>query len=167
MQRCLFILFVFLSSCPLLLHGQIKHLQGKVIKIMDGDTFDLIDSAQKVQRIRLYGIDCPENGQDFSQVAKRFVSDRILQQYVDVHVFYLDRYKRAVGKVMINAEELNVTLLQKGFAWHYLAYDQSEKYANAQADAKKLKLGLWIQPNATPPWEYRQLKKGKRSTASK
>ena len=35
-------------------------LQGTVIKIVDGDTFDLLTKENATFRIRMNGIDCPE-----------------------------------------------------------------------------------------------------------
>lgn len=40
-------------------------LRGKVIRVADGDTITVLDSTNTQIRVRLYGIDCPENGQDF------------------------------------------------------------------------------------------------------
>ena len=50
-------------------------LKGKVIRISDGDTISILDSLHQQHRIRLHGIDCPENGQDFANVAKQLTSD--------------------------------------------------------------------------------------------
>ncbi len=41
-------------------------LTGKVVRIVDGDTLDLLideEDSPKTKRIRLQGIDCPEGGQ--------------------------------------------------------------------------------------------------------
>jgi micrococcal nuclease len=158
-----FILLGFICLLQTALYAQKTQLHGTIIKVVDGDTMDLLDEQQQTHRIRLYGVDCPENGQDFSVVAKRFVSQMILQKVAQVEVLYLDRYKRHVGKLYIDDKELNLTLLQEGLAWHYLAYDQSDEYALAQKSAQSMKKGLWKQPNAQAPWEYRQVKRNKSS----
>lgn len=38
-----------------------KVIEGKVVKIIDGDTLELLDTNKNSYRIRLYGIDAPEN----------------------------------------------------------------------------------------------------------
>ena len=42
---------------------------GKVIKVIDGDTIDVLTDDNETIRIRLYGIDCPERGQPFGNNA--------------------------------------------------------------------------------------------------
>lgn len=67
------ILVYILYVLPLL--GISQSITGKVIRVADGDTVTLLDSTNTQIRIRLFGIDCPESGQDFGNVAKRFTSD--------------------------------------------------------------------------------------------
>ena len=33
------------------------------------------------------------------------------------------------------------------------------KYSDAELEARRLKLGLWRDPDPVPPWEYRQAKR--------
>lgn len=40
-------------------------IEGKVIGIIDGDTFDLLNDSNKTYRIRMEGIDAPEKGMPF------------------------------------------------------------------------------------------------------
>ena len=40
-------------------------LQGKVVKIADGDTVTIVDNSGKKHRIRLMGIDAPEKDQPY------------------------------------------------------------------------------------------------------
>ena len=40
-------------------------LQGKVVKIADGDTVSIVDDSGKKHRIRLMGIDAPEKDQPY------------------------------------------------------------------------------------------------------
>ena len=50
--------------------------QGKVVGVSDGDTITVLHDG-KGEKIRVYGIDCPEKGQDFGQKAKQFTSDKV------------------------------------------------------------------------------------------
>ena len=49
-----------------------------------------------------------------------------------------------------------------GLAWHYKKYerDQSEedrhRYADAETEARARRLGLWQDPAAAPPWDWRR-----------
>ncbi|MBE8721178.1 thermonuclease family protein [Sphingobacterium pedocola] len=87
-------LICFLLFIPLFCISQ--NIEGRVIRIADGDTITLLDSTNTQVRIRLYGIDCPENGQDFANIAKRFTSDLCFSKIVTVEVKDIDRYGRTV-----------------------------------------------------------------------
>ena len=49
----------------------------KVIKIVDGDTIDVLTDDQETIRLRFNGIDTPERGQPFGNNATKFVSDTV------------------------------------------------------------------------------------------
>jgi len=116
-----------------------------------------LDSTNNQIRIRLYGIDCPENGQDFANVAKKFTSEMCFQKYVCVDVKDIDRYGRTLGIVFTpDSVNVNLALLQAGLAWHYKYFDKSKELAQAEQDARENKRGLWVQPNTVAPWEYRR-----------
>jgi endonuclease YncB( thermonuclease family) len=135
-------------------------IKGKVIRIADGDTITVLDSNKKQIRIRLYGIDCPENGQDFGNVAKRYTSELCFAKTILVDIKDKDQYGRVVGVVWTeDSLNVNIALLREGLAWHYKHFDHSDEFAQAEYLAKMEKRGLWKQPNATPPWEFRREKK--------
>jgi micrococcal nuclease len=101
--------------CSNALFGQ---LTGKVVSILDGDTFILLTPQKKEVRIRLHGIDCPEKGQPFGQVAKSFASKAIYGKTVKVDSTDTDRYGRTIGIVLYDepVQSLNEALLKAGLA---------------------------------------------------
>jgi micrococcal nuclease len=156
MRPTLIILFLF---CTNLIIAQIT---GKVVGVHDGDTFTLLTKENVQYKVRLHGIDCPELKQDYGKAAKKFTSDLIFNQMVKVESNKKDRYGRIVGTVILpNIKVLNEELLKYGYAWHYLKYDSNPKWNKLESEARKAKLGLWQQPNATPLWDYRKEKKKK------
>jgi len=64
---------------------------GKVVGVADGDTITVLENRTQ-HRIRLYGIDAPEGGQDFGNRAKKFVSDLVFGKQVRVVKMDIDRY---------------------------------------------------------------------------
>jgi endonuclease YncB( thermonuclease family) len=56
---------------------------GKVVGVSDGDTITVLEDRTQ-HKIRLYGIDAPEGGQDFGNRAKKFVSDIVFGKQVRV-----------------------------------------------------------------------------------
>lgn len=152
------ILFSFIFSFSFTIAVGQTVISGKVVRVADGDTFTMLNNVNKQVRVRLYGIDCPENRQDFSQVAKKFTSDRVFGKVVKVEVRNVDRYGRVVGLVILpDGKILNEELLKAGLAWHYTYYDKTEKFAKLQRTAKRGKVGLWRHKKPIPPWEFRKL----------
>jgi len=135
-------------------------LFGKVIRVVDGDTFTLLDQRQRKLRIRLYGIDCPEHGQAFANVAKKFTSDRVLNKEVRVEVRDTDRYKRIIGVILLpDRSVLNRELLKAGLAWHYVYHDRSRDYTELEASAQSRKINIWSAKHPVAPWDFRRNKR--------
>ncbi|WP_430981244.1 thermonuclease family protein [Sphingobacterium kitahiroshimense] len=66
-------------------------------------------------RVRLYGIDAPEKGQDFANVSKSFITDLYFYKTVSIYIKDIDRYGRTVGIVWtVDSKNLNLELLKSG-----------------------------------------------------
>jgi micrococcal nuclease len=134
-------------------------LNGKVIKIVDGDTFDVLTDAQTTIRIRMNGIDCPERKQDYYQVCKDALSGYIFGKKVHLITHGKDRYTRTIADVFYKKENINLAMIKNGFAWHYKKYSSDPEMAKAEINARAAKIGLWQMNNAIAPWNFRKLKK--------
>ena len=131
-------------------------ITGEVIKISDGDTITIIDSNNRKYKIRLDKIDAPELKQCFGINAKNHLVSLIAGKQVKVIYQKKDRYKRILGIVYLQEKEINLQMVQDGFAWHYLFYDKSPEYIEAEQKARQNKSGLWIQKNPVKPYEFRK-----------
>lgn len=152
MRTFLFSLLLILS-----INVSAQTLIGKVIKVSDGDTITILDSLHHQIKIRLYGIDCPEKGQDYGTVARKFTADKCFSKVIHVVSKGKDKYGRTLGIVMLpDKSELNLQLLQSGLAWHYKRFDKSIRYADAELKAQQQKQGLWANKNSVAPWEFRK-----------
>jgi len=134
-------------------------INGKVIKIVDGDTFDILTSNNSTIRIRMNGIDCPERKQDYYQVCKDALGDYIFGKEVSLITYGTDRYKRTIAAVYIGTENINLKMIANGYAWHYKKYSSDAKMAQAEEEAKLQKNGLWAMINPVAPWDFRTKKK--------
>jgi micrococcal nuclease len=134
-------------------------LTGKVIKIVDGDTFDLLTDGNITIRIRMNGIDCPERKQDYYQVCKDALAEYIFGKDVKLTVHGKDRYTRTLADVFYKNEIINLKMIKNGFAWHYKKYSSDQIMAKAEEDARQAKIGLWKMDSAIAPWDYRKFKK--------
>jgi micrococcal nuclease len=86
----LVLLLAFLTSSPA---AAVSEYQGAVVSVLDGDTIEVLHN-RLAERIRLSGIDCPENGQAYSKKAKQAASALAFGKDVTVQMRGLDKYKR-------------------------------------------------------------------------
>lgn len=149
-------------------------LQGRVVKVADGDTITVLDAQRQQHVIRLAGIDAPEKSQPFGQKSKAHLSQAVFGQTVTVTFDKRDRYGRIVGQVRVLGEDANLRQLQAGWAWHYKQYqneqtpDQRSVYDAAERAAREKRLGLWQgqgPASPEPPWDYRARLKSERQSA--
>jgi micrococcal nuclease len=134
-------------------------MKGKVISVKDGDTIEILVDGKPI-RIRLASIDCPEKSQAFGMAAKQFTSDFCFGKEVVAKQTDTDRYGRIVAFIHLsNGLELNRSLIENGFAWHYKKYSKDESLDQLEANARTKKLGLWVDENPIAPWEFRKLDK--------
>jgi endonuclease YncB( thermonuclease family) len=154
------VFFLFLTcfvSLPVL--ADAATITGKVIKVVDGDTIDVLHDRQSV-RIRLNGIDAPEKGQAYGNRAKQFVSDLASQKAVTVEIVDKDKYGRLVGDVFLpDAMNLNREIVKAGYAWWYRKYSQDQLLGRLEEDARRARRGLWQDKSPVPPWEWRKMKR--------
>ena len=133
-------------------------LRGKVVGVLDGDSLEVLVDRRPVQ-VRLAAIDAPEWDQTRGKDAKKALSTLAFGKQVVVKTKGKDNNERTLGLVEVEGRELNAAMLEQGWAWHFKRFDEDEKLAKLEAEARKAKRGLWADKNPTPPWEYRDKKK--------
>jgi len=129
---------------------------AEVVAVRDGDTILVLYDGKRFT-VRLAAIDCPERGQAYWDVAKRYTESAALGKTVMVDVTGKDRYGRTLAEVTLpDGKNLNRDLIRAGLAWWYRRGAPEDKELEAlEAEARRLKLGLWVDPNPFPPWEWR------------
>jgi len=140
-------------------HIQDKEIHGKIVGITDGDTVELLTEDKTLIKVRVANIDCPEYKQPFSARAKQFTSNQVFDKQVELEYLKTDRYGRYICNVIYD-DSLNLSkeLLKNGMAWHYVRYSNDDMQL-LEDKANKNKVGLWQDPNAIPPWEWRSNKR--------
>ena len=152
----LLVVYIFLLTCSAVPISHSIVLKGKAVKIVDGDTFDLLVGTT-IHRIRLAGIDAPEKKQDFSNASKQSLAQLCNGQLLTVVVTDVDRNKRKIADVYDAQKKwINKELLLRGMAWHFKQYSSSRELANAELLARKKRVGLWSVNNPIAPWEWRK-----------
>ena len=145
-----------------------------VSRVIDGDTFEgrlnnggnpgVNPWAIELTRIviRISGIDAPERGQYYGDVATLHLHWLISGKAVGLMLKQRDSYGRWIATAYLDGADIAEELLQQGLAWHYKEYDSNPRYAHLEAEAKRNGFGLWCDDRAVPPWEWRRMSKYER-----
>jgi endonuclease YncB( thermonuclease family) len=150
------LIFAFLQAKPY----TINHIQ--CIKVYDGDTATFLTTQKQKLKVRLYGIDAPEKKQAFGETSTKVLREIILSNYCNLKIYSKDRYGRSVGEIFYKKHNINIEMVRGGYAYWYKKYSPKRKdYQSAQEEAKERKKGVWSNPNAIKPSEYRKQKKAR------
>ena len=142
-------------------------LVGKLSRVVDGDTIELLSESGEKQEVHLEGIDAPEIRQDYGDESKRILQRLLKDAEIAIKWKEKDRYDRILGQLFVSggkAEQgsesdevhVNLAMIKAGAAWHFKRYNQSKELAAAEEAARKEKKGLWKKPNPEAPWDYRR-----------
>jgi len=140
----------------------LSKFSGRVVSVEDGDSIIVHNAANRTYTIRLHAIDAPEGGQAFGNRSRQNLSDLIVAEEVTVEWSKRDRYGRRVGKVLLDGRDICLDQVRAGMAWHYKYYQAEQSpedrklYADAEAEARAARRGLWIDANPITPWDFRR-----------
>lgn len=140
-------------------------LTGRTVRVTDGDTIVILSEGNVQHKIRLQGIDAPERGQAYGTKSKEHLSGRVAGRFVVVEMDKRDRYGRVIGKVMVGGKDVCLEQINAGLARHYKQYQNEQtvfdpqQYADAENEARDARRGLWQDPPAIAPWDYRAAKR--------
>jgi micrococcal nuclease len=145
--------------------GSTYKLTGKVVRVSDGDTVNLL-VENKQERIRLASIDAPETahgssqpGQPFGEASRKNLADYVAGKTLTVVCFEKDHYDRHICDIPVNGTTANRLQVEQGYAWANQQakgkYLRDKSLPELEKAARQKKLGLWAEPNAVAPWEWR------------
>jgi micrococcal nuclease len=143
-------------------HDRAPHDRFKVIRIIDGDTVELLGG----DRLRLLGIDCPERGEPFYDSATNYLTRLALDKITQVGFSHRrrDGYGRLLAYMTIDSQFVNAMMVRSGLAYVYLFDDNLadreniERLLAAQNDAINHGRGIWSVERR--PESYYVAKKG-------
>lgn len=126
-------------------------------RVIDGDSIEIGEA-----KIRIYGIDAPELGQDCldrrgatyacGRLAKRHL-EKVAAGTVTCESVEQDRYGRDVSICYAGDVDLGAAMVTAGWARAYLSY--SLRYASEEKAAKDARRGLW-DGDFDDPWAFRE-----------
>jgi micrococcal nuclease len=142
------------------LPGMAAEFLGRVVDVLEGDTIEVLRDKKR-ERIRLYGIDCPEQWQPFGPQAKQATSTFLFDKDVKIETNGRDRHRLTLGTVFHDGVNVNQLLVKEGWCWWFSkSVPKDTLLKQFEQEAKEAKKGLWADPNPTPPWLYRRLDSG-------
>lgn len=134
--------------------------QGRVVKIIDGDSLSLLASDKRQHTVRLYGIDTPEWDQPHGGKAKIALAELVSNREVGIVMVETDTFGRVVGTVYLEDQDINLTMVQQGHAWWFTRYAPYERHlAEAEETARERRAGLWAQESPVAPWHWRRTRR--------
>lgn len=133
-------------------------LSGVVVSVLDGDTVEVLVDRKPV-RVRLAEIDAPERAQAFGTRSRQALAAEVFQQPVTVRTNGLDRHGRTIGTILVDGHSINRMMVEQGMAWAYRQYLVDRSLLDVEAAARSGRVGLWVDPNPTAPWEWRAAKR--------
>ena len=130
---------------------------GKVVKVIDGDTVDILTLKKQKIRVRLLDIDAPESRQAYGNASRKYLASLIAGKNVFVQERSKDIYQRTLGTIYLAKININAKMVENGFAWayRYKGIVNNNNMLKLESKAKQNKKGLWKDKHPIAPWEFR------------
>lgn len=142
----------------MLLGASAQALEGRVVRVTDGDTLWLrISEGRRPLRVRLQGIDAPELCQAGGLKARQVLEGLVLGRRVQVRGGPVDRYGRQLVQVRVGAQDVAEALVRQGWAWSDDFHGRLGPYADEEREARAQRRGLFAEAGAIPPRAFRQI----------
>jgi endonuclease YncB( thermonuclease family) len=147
-------------------HAGIYVLDGRVVRIADGDTFTLLVDGRQ-QQIRMASIDAPETakerqrpGQPMGQASKKALAGLLAGRALRLTCFEHDQYQRNVCDVPLgDGSTANQQQVATGMAWANMEgrgkYMRDSRIPGLEQQARRARLGLWQEARPVQPWAWR------------
>ncbi len=143
-----FLISLFIGLFAFTAQAQPNIVSGQVVRIIDGDTFELLQDSKKT-RCRIAEIDAPEHDQPYGKQATDSLSKLLLNKSVVCLGLGRDLYLRQLVKVyQLDNQPFNLdsVLVSKGWVWSMKGWRRGSYNPNAdpnQVQAKLANRGLW------------------------
>lgn len=127
-------------------------MTGKCVKVVDGDTL-IIECEKSRRTVNIEGIDAPELDQPWGKEVRSFVRDMVRGEDVEVEIIE-NGGDAVVARVTVNGVDLSEMLVSRGLAWVPEGSTDAD-LIGMHNKVKESPCGLWTDPDAVPPWEFR------------
>ena len=145
----------------------------KITRVSDGDSIEAEGHDIEI-KVRLVGIDAPETskkkrdpGQPFSQKAKEYLANLILNKTVDLKGYGLGPFNRPLVVVYFDGKNINLEMVRAGLAEVYRGIAPHKfnllPYWQAEKEARDDMMGIWsLEDKYVSPKVWRKIHKSNR-----
>lgn len=129
--------------------------QYTVTKVVDGDTIEVNIEGQAT-KVRLIGINTPETvdprkevecyGKEASNMLKELIEGKKVKLEADSTQQNTDKYGRLLRYVFLNDKNIDLQMVEEGYAFEYtyfMPYKYQAEFKAAEKNAQVKNLGLW------------------------
>lgn len=121
---------------------------NRVVNVVDGDTIDVALEGGAVERVRIIGINAPEQGECLSDAATAWMEDRIGDEAVGLIADRSDRdqYGRLLRYVELDGADVGEAMVTEGLAMarrYPPDTARADRLDAAQASAEEAGRGMW------------------------
>jgi len=137
--------------------AQARVWNGWVTHVSDGDTLWVkpVDGAAP-RKLRLLGLDAPELCQAGGEAARAALQQLVVGRPVQVKSNFQDTYGRDMARLRVDGRDVGAALVSAGQAWSSRWHNSKGPYAVQEESARAAKLGLFADPAAELPSDFRQ-----------
>jgi micrococcal nuclease len=167
-------LTVFSPASPVFAKPAIGTIDGMVISVADGNHLTVSNNGTEIN-VHLYGIEAPvitkirrsepwmsKPGQRFAGRSFMALAKKVLHKHARLEIINFNDHDQAVAIIFIEKRNINLEMVAEGWAWvspKSRKLPDGAEYIFAEEQARLKKLGLWLQDNPQPPWEFRKTRK--------
>lgn len=119
---------------------------GKIVKIVDGDTFEFKTTGGETLTIRLAQIDAPELAQPWGPQAKAAFAKLVESGEVKLRSGGIDAQGKSLAVVRAGEINVNFEMVRQGLAWTNPHYVVDPRLVVLEQAARNGKAGLWSAP---------------------
>lgn len=131
--------------------------EGVVTRVTDGDTLWVRPAeGGKPRKLRVQGIDAPERCQLWGREATAQLTELVQGQTVRAQEGPFDDHGRRLVRLYRGDLDIGAWMVRQGHAWSYRYRRDPGPYAAEELDARRARRGLFADPAAVPPREFRR-----------
>ncbi len=149
--------WVLLLCCGLPWALQAEVYWAEATYVSDGDTLWVAPLGGHARRkLRLLGLDAPEICQNGGVASRTALQQLVAHQRLHIQVNFQDSYGRGLARIRVQEQDLGALMVQSGQAWSSRWHRRLGPYAKEEAQARGAQLGLFGDPAAEWPGDFRK-----------